>query len=232
MQSGECRMQNCMGWLVAQLRPSPQFIIHHSAFCILPFLLACASPAPPAAAPAPTSSRVHPGDVVRMAVWREPDYTGDYPVDARGRVTLPQLGTMLVTGRTTEWLSDSLTAAYKRVLNNPSVWVTVLMRMTVSGEVGRPGFVQADATMSVSDLISQAGGLTPLANRDKIQLLRDGRVVVSSLGPGTMLHRTPVQSGDQVYVPSRGWLSRNGGVFLYSAISIVSAVTVALLVRR
>jgi polysaccharide biosynthesis/export protein len=196
-------------------------------------IAACATPAPPAQDPNPAAaSRVHPGDVVHMAVWREPDYTGDYPVDARGRVTLPQLGTMLVTGRTTEWLSDSLTATYRRLLNNPSVSVTVLMRMTVSGEVGRPGFVQADATMSISDLISQAGGLTPFANRDKIQLLRDGRVIVSSLGPGTMLQRTPVQSGDQVYVPQRGWLARNGHYFLTGIISVASAVTVALLVRR
>lgn len=199
---------------------------------------ACATaPSPiqnPAAAPAPASavSRVHPGDVVRMAVWREPDYTGEYPVDAHGRVTLPQLGTMLVTGRTTEWLSDTLTAAYRKLLNNPSVSVVVLMRMTVSGEVGRPGFVQADATMSVGGLISQAGGLTPLANRDKIQLLRDGRVVVASLGPGTMLWRTPVQSGDQVYVPQHAWFARNGHYFLTGLISIASAVTVALLVRR
>jgi polysaccharide biosynthesis/export protein len=200
------------------------------------FVAACATaPTPvqnPAAAPAPAVSRVHPGDVVRMAVWREPDYTGEYPVDARGRVTLPQLGTMLVTGRTTEWLADSLTATYKRVLNNPSVTVVVLMRMTVMGEVGRPGFVQADATMSVSDLISQAGGLTPLANRDKIQLLRDGRVLIASLGPGTVLQRTPVQSGDQVYVPQRGWMARNGHYFLNGIISVASAVTVALLVRR
>ena len=209
-----------------QLR-SPTFVV--SLF----LLAACSSPAPPAQDPAPAAaSRVHPGDVVRMAVWREPDYTGEYPVDARGRVILPQLGTMLVTGRTTEWLTDSLTATYRRLLNNPSVSVTVLMRVTVLGEVGRPGFVQADATMSVGDLISQAGGLTPLANRDKIQLLRDGRVLVASLGPGTILQRTPVQSGDQVFVPQRGWMARNGHYFLTGAISVATAVTVAILVRR
>ena len=204
-----------------------------SSLSLVVLLAACSSPAPPVQDPSPAAvSRVHPGDVVRMAVWREPDYTGEYPVDARGRVILPQLGTMLVTGRTTEWLADSLTATYRRLLNNPSVSVTVLMRVTVLGEVGRPGFVQADATMSVGDLISQAGGLTPLANRDKIQLLRDGRVIVAALGPGTLLQRSPVQSGDQVFVPQRGWMARNGHYFLTGIISVASAVTVAFLVRR
>jgi protein involved in polysaccharide export with SLBB domain len=84
----------------------------------------------------------------------------------------------------------------------------------------------------VGDLISQAGGLTPLANRNKIQLLRNGRVIVAALGPGTPLQRSPVQSGDQVYVPQRGWMARNGHYFITGAISVASAVTVALLVRR
>jgi polysaccharide biosynthesis/export protein len=213
-----------------------QLRIPHSALRTLLLLTAACATAPATVQdPAPTTatvSRVHPGDVVRVAVWREPDYSGDYPVDARGRLILPQLGTMVVTGRTTDWLSDSLSSAYRKLLNNPSVSVTVMMRVTVSGEVGRPGFVPADATMSVGDLISQAGGLTPYANRDKIQLLRDGRVIVASLGPGTMLQRTPVQSGDQVYVPQRGWLYRNGHYFVTGLISVASAVTVAYLVRR
>jgi polysaccharide export outer membrane protein len=208
-----------------QLR-SPTFVV--SLF----LLAACSSPAPPAQDPAPAVSGVHPGDVVRIAVWREPDYSGEYAVDARGRLTLPQLGTMVVTNRSSEWLADSITAAYKKFLDNPSITVTVLMRVTVSGEVVKPGFVQADATMSVGDLISQAGGLTPLANRDKIQLLRNGRVIVAALGPGTLLQRSPVQSGDQVFVPQRSWMSRNGHYFLTGAISVATAVTVAILVRR
>ena len=195
-------------------------------------LAACASPAPVTQDPSPAPSGIRPGDVVKIVVWREPDYTGEFPVDARGRVILPQLGTMTVVGRPTEWLSDSLTKAYRQFLANPSITITVLMRVTVSGEVSRPGFVAADRTMAVGDLISLAGGTTPLANRNKIQLLRGGRVIVSGLGPGTVLQRTQVQSGDEVFVPQRGWFSRNGQYFLVGAISVASAVTAAILVRR
>jgi polysaccharide export outer membrane protein len=206
--------------------------MRNGAFPILFLLAACSSPPPAIQNLAPASIGVHPGDVVRIAVWREPDYSGEFQVDARGRVTLPQLGTMTVAGRSPEWLSDSLTAAYRKFLANPSITVNVVMRVTVMGEVARPGFVPADATMTVGDLISQAGGLTPLASRNKIQLLRNGRVIVAALGPGTPLQRSPVQSGDQVYVPQRGWMARNGHYFITGAISVASAVTVALLVRR
>jgi protein involved in polysaccharide export with SLBB domain len=102
----------------------------------------------------------------------------------------------------------------------------------VSGEVGRPALYPVDATITIGDLISLAGGVTSAGNRKKIQLLRNGQIIVSALGPGTVLQNSPVQSGDQVFVPQRSWVSRNGGALLYGGISITSAVLVAILVRR
>ena len=209
--------------------------IPHSAFRNLVALLivaACASPAPPTQDPSPAVSGVRPGDIVRVWVWRETDYSGEFPVDARGRVVLPLLGEIAVQGRTAETLTDSLSGAYRQYLKNPSIQITVLRRVAVSGEVAKPGLYPADATISVGELISLAGGVTTAGNQKKIQLLRDGRVIVSGLGPGTPLQRSPVQSGDQVFVPQRSWVSRNGGAFLYGGISVASAVIVALIVRR
>lgn len=193
---------------------------------------ACASTPPPRLAPSAATSGVLPGDIVHIQVWREPDYTGDWTVDSRGRVVLPQLGEIMVRGRSAEALSDSLTAAYKRFLSNPSIQISVLRRVAVSGEVGKPGLYPVDATITVGELIALAGGVTAVGNQKRIELLRNGQVIVSGLGPGTALQSSPVQSGDQVFVPQRSWMSRNGGVFLYGGVSVASAVIVALLVRR
>jgi polysaccharide export outer membrane protein len=170
--------------------------------------------------------------VVKVDVWREPDYTRDYVVDPRGLINLPQIGALRVAGRSPDWLTDTITAGYRRVLANPTISVTVLMRVSVSGEVGHPGLFPVDPTTTVGDLLALAGGPTPLANRNRIQLVRNGRVIVTSLGAGTVLQRSPVQSGDQLFVPQRGWMARNGHYFINGAISVASAVTVALLVRR
>ena len=193
---------------------------------------ACATAPSTTQDPAPAPPGIRPGDVVKVDVWREPDYTREYVVDTRGAVNLPQLGLLRVAGRTPEWLSDSITAGYRRVLANPSITVTVLMRVTVTGEVGHPGVFPVDPTTTVGELLAIAGGPTPLGNRHKIQLVRSGRIVVTSLDVGTVLQRSPVQSGDQLFVPRRGWMARNGQYFINGAISLVSAVTVALLVRR
>lgn len=169
---------------------------------------------------------VRPGDVVRVWIWREQDYSGEFPVDARGSVVLPLLGEVVAPGRTAEQLADTLRQAYRKYLNNPSIQVTVLRRVSVQGEVVKPGLYPADATITVGDLVSLAGGITPNASRDKIRLVRDGRVIVSGLGPGTVLQRSPVQSGDEVFVPQKGWLARNGSVLLLGGVSIVGAIAV------
>jgi polysaccharide biosynthesis/export protein len=211
------------------LHLSSAFRVPTSAFLLL---AACTTQAPAPQDPPPAVAGVRPGDVIRVWVWRETDYSGEFPVDARGIVVLPNLGPVAARGKTAQALSDSITRAYQKFLANPSIQVTVLRRVTVAGEVAKPGLNLADATITIGELIAQAGGITPNGNQKKVELLRDGRILISSLGPGTVLQNSPVQSGDQVFVPQRSWFSRNGGVFLTAGVSIVTAVTVALLIRR
>ncbi len=174
---------------------------------------------------------VRPGDVIRLWVWREKDYSGEFPVDARGKVVLPLLGEVAVPGKTAQALADTLREAYRQYLNNPSIQITVLRRVAVQGEVVKPGLYPADATISIGELIALAGGVTPNGNQKKIRLVREGHVLVSGLGPGTVLQRSPVQSGDEVFVPQKSWLSRNSSVFVYGGVSIGAAIITALIVR-
>jgi len=181
--------------------------------------------------PVSVGGGVRPGDVIRVWIWREQAYSGDFPVGARGEVVLPLLGEVEVPGKSADQLTDSLQRAYRKYLNNPSIQVTVLRRVAVQGEVAKPGLYPADATITVSDLISLAGGVTGNGNQKKIQLVRQGRVLVSGLGPGTVLETSPVQSGDEVYVPQKSWLARNGGVFLWGAVTAAAALVVHVLTQ-
>jgi polysaccharide biosynthesis/export protein len=204
--------------------------IYH--FAVFSLITACATQAPARQDPPPAIAGVRPGDVVRVWVWREADYSGEFPVDARGLVVLPNLGPVAARGKTAQALSDSITRAYQKFLNNPSIQVTVLRRISVSGAVTKPGLYPADATITVGELIAQAGGISPNGNQKRIELVRNGQVLASSIGPGTVLQNSELQSGDQIFVPERSWFSRNGGVFLTGGVSIVTAVTVALLLRH
>jgi len=207
-------------------------IVGTRSVAIVLSLSACSSSPPLSQNLSPSAAGVRPGDVISVKVWREPDYSGDFAVDARGRVTLPVLGEMAVQGRSAEAVSESLKTAFRRYLTNPSIEINVQRRIAVLGEVARPGLILADATISIGELVALAGGVTQLGNQRKIQLVRNNQVIISELGPGTILQRSPVQSGDQVFVPQRSWLSRNGQIFIYSAVSITGSIIVALLVRR
>lgn len=174
---------------------------------------------------------VRAGDLIRVWVWRESTLSGDFPVDSRGRVVLPLLGERTVAGEAAEALGDSLRTAFRRFITNPSINVTVLRRISVQGQVAKPGFYPVDATVSVADVIALAGGVSAAGDSRKIRLLRGGQVVVARLGPDAVVERSPVQSGDEIFVPERSFFSRNGVTLLWIAASSAATLLVSTLTR-
>lgn len=171
-----------------------------------------------------------PGDIVRLRIWREPDLSNDFPVDANGVVVFPKIGALRVTGISQDELRGLLIERYQRYLRNPSIEVTFLRRINVLGSVRSPGLFPVDPTMAVADALALAGGVTPDGRQDRIQLLRGGEVLTANISQRTRIAELPLQSGDQLYVPERSWFSRHGiGTTLISA--GLSLVTVLLTVQ-
>ena len=80
--------------------------------------------------PARDTATLQPGDMIRLKIWREPDFSGDYVVDEHGMAVLPRLGAMQVTGvqRRTE---ATPRRQYREYLNNPSIEITPLHRIAI-----------------------------------------------------------------------------------------------------
>ncbi|MBC7791522.1 MAG: SLBB domain-containing protein [Anaerolineae bacterium] len=168
------------------------------------------------------------GDAIRLRIWREPDMSGDFTVGADGVVVLPQLGSLNVTELPLDSLQRHLVSAYSVFLRNPSIDIILLRRVNVSGAVRTPGLYQVDATVSVSDALSLAGGLSADARENGIELRRNGSRLVASLSTASRLADTPIQSGDQIFVRQRSWVSRNAGV-VAAGISATAIVVASLL---
>src|SRR5882762_9736702 len=109
---------------------------------------------------APLRYTLRPGDIVRLRIWREPDLSGDFPVDEFGRVNLPLVGTYPVESETRESLEKKLNAAYRGSVQNLSMDVIIFRRIPVVGAVRTPGLYPVEATMTVADAIALAGGST------------------------------------------------------------------------
>jgi protein involved in polysaccharide export with SLBB domain len=195
---------------------------------VVPYLAAQIPAAEDRAGDSPGMLR--PGDLVRLKIWREPDLSGDFQVQESGEVVFPKIGLVQVTALSSGALKQKLLDSYSVYLQNPSIEITVLRRVQVLGAVRNPGLYPVDPTMAVADVLALAGGTTPQGNPKKIELKRGGERITASLSGGTRLADTPLRSGDQLFVPERGWMSRNPWI-VAAAISGTTTVLIALLRR-
>jgi polysaccharide export outer membrane protein len=149
------------------------------------------------------------GDRVRVKVWREPTLSDEVTVDERGEVTLPRVGTMHVAGRSIAAMQDSLRLRFAEYLRNPSVTVTVFRRVGVQGEVRAPNLYYVDATVTLREVLAQAGGITEIGNPKDVRIVRDGRTLRLGRDRAAGQAAADLRSGDQVLVGRTSWLSRN-----------------------
>jgi polysaccharide export outer membrane protein len=166
--------------------------------------------------PPPTEkSTVGPGDVFTMEVVGEKELPREYQVASDGTVDLPFLQTVHVAGLEPQQIARLIRKLLidKQILSDPSVVVQVKeynsRRVTIMGQVAKPGTFPYTTGLTLIQALSQAGGPTGIANLDKVNLTRrvDGgsRTVVISIGT-IMEGRSvdiPLQAGDRIFVHER-----------------------------
>lgn len=186
----------------------------------------CASQQPhgaPTGPPRAATEELRPGDIVRLRIWREPDLSGDFRVDESHRVILPRLGPVDVGQLSLDSLKHYLLKLYQTYLRNPTIEVTLLRQVKVTGAVRNPGSYPADPGARVADVIALAGGVTPDGKQDEVELVRQADKTRAKLRGDTLVVDTPIRSGDQLYVPQKSWVSRNPGLILGAA-SVVTGL--------
>ena len=171
---------------------------------------------------------LRPGDVIKVSVWREPEWSGEFTVDESGTAVLPRIGPVHVTAMSPDSLKRFVTDSLAKFLRNPSIEVTPLRRIQVLGAVRNPGLYPVPPTVTVGDAVAVAGGATPDGKPDQVVLRRNGQDLKVKLARETRLADTPIQTGDQLYVPQRGWLGRN---IVAATLSATTTLIVALLIR-
>jgi polysaccharide export outer membrane protein len=174
---------------------------------------------------------LRPGDVLKLNVWREPEWSGEFAVNEAGVAVLPRLGAVQVTRMSADSLRQFLVDSLGRFLRNPSIEVTPLRRIQVLGAVRTPGLYPVPATVSVGDAVALAGGATPDGKPDQVVLRRGGERLQVNLTRDTRLADTPIRTGDELFVPQRSWVSRNTGL-VAAGLSAATSVFIALMLSR
>ena len=91
-----------------------------------------------------------------------------------GKLNIPLIGEIKISGLTEKEASNRLIQAYKKYLRNPYVSVKILnQRLIVLGEVRGPGVIPLNSgTMTLFEAIAKAGDLTEDARRTDILIIR------------------------------------------------------------
>jgi polysaccharide export outer membrane protein len=167
---------------------------------------------------------VHPGDLIRLKIWREPDMSGDVTVDESGVAALPRLGAMMIANLPADSLKRMLVRSYTKYLRDPAVDITVMRRITVLGAVRTPNVYHIEPTMTIADAVALAGGVAPDGKQDQVEVRRRGGGQTYRVSQRSRLADTPIRSGDELYVPQRSWASRNTGVVIAAVSTLTSIV--------
>jgi protein involved in polysaccharide export with SLBB domain len=180
-----------------------------------------ARPAPPASLPASqpqsgSAAAVTLGvdDVFEVRVYGEPDLSNVYRVTPDGTIGFPLIGKVLVVGRAPADVAREVEARLgQKYLQNPQVTIFVReyksRRFSVYGQVQRPGTFAYEEGITIIEAIAMAGGFTPMAAENDVQISRADRgrdetlkVRVVDVREG----RAPavrIRPGDKVFVPER-----------------------------
>ena len=154
-----------------------------------------------------SSYTLQPGDVIRINVWGQEAFSGQFQIDEDWRILYPILGVIETRNLTVAQLRDTIRTGLETLFNNPFLTVTPQFRISVLGHVNAPGLYTIDPTLTAIDVVAMAGGPSRNGNLDDIRIQRRGEtssVSYADVGMrGRTLQEVGVRSGDQIYVQRR-----------------------------
>lgn len=172
--------------------------------------------------------RLGTGDVIAIEVFGAEEYSTEAIVLQDGAINLPRGGAVLVQGLTLRETEVAIATRYSVFLRQPIVSVSPVnlrpVRIAISGEVNRPGSYtvqQASDTNNpnafdsrfptLTEAISQAGGITARANISEVALRRPvGSNQIQTIRynlweliqSGDLSKDIVLQGGDEIVIPT------------------------------
>jgi len=131
---------------------------------------------PPVGVPVASDYVIGAEDLLQVSIWKNEAMSRTLPVRPDGKISLPLLHDIQAAGLTPLQLRDKIAAALAEFMPNPEVSVTVMevksYRVSVLGEVQKPGVLQLKAPTTVMEALALAGGFKDFASPSKIIIFR------------------------------------------------------------
>ncbi|MBL7773998.1 MAG: SLBB domain-containing protein [Chitinophagaceae bacterium] len=158
----------------------------------------------------PMDYRLGPGDELILSIWGDAELQASFTIANDGSIFPNKVGKIHLNGLTFEEASQLITARFRKVIpNNSHVDIQMgrsrLIRITIEGEVEKPGTYSISAFNTAVNALFKAGGLTELGNLRKIEVKRQGRTIevidlYEYLQKGKFAEEFYLEDNDYIYV--------------------------------
>lgn len=156
---------------------------------------------------------VAPGDEVKVNLWGLTEIRAGLVVDRDGTLTLPQAGPITAAGLSFTELQKAIDTAYRRILNDFELNVTMgklhTITVYVTGHAARPGAYAISSMAALVDVLSQAGGPSISGSMRAIEVKRGSKKIATFdvydlLLKGDRKGDTRLSEGDVIFIPTVG----------------------------
>lgn len=188
------------------------------------------------------------GDVLRVTVYDHPDLTATVRVNSGGTILFPLVGLLKVNGLTVDQVAEMVaTSLSDGFIVNPQVSVFVeefrSKKVTIIGQVEKPGLYELSGRTTLLELISKAGGLTPdygnnvTIHRKTTTGQAEEQIIIidlkNMLESGASALDVPIKDGDSVVVAKAsvfyvtGEVNKPAAYKFEEGTTVIKAITMA-----
>jgi len=193
----------------------------------------------------PTNYEIGPGDVLSITTRGRPEASAEnLIVSPDGKISVPRIGILDVSGTTIEWLTDRVRMSLVTFYEKPEVSVMVTEyknnKVFVLGRVANPGLVQLEGGGTLLEALASCGGLPTIATEaflTRAMVFRGNDKVIwvnlrSLLNDGNTAMNPRLRNNDLIFIPESddelvfvmGAVAHPGAVKLKTELSLMDAI--------
>ncbi len=149
------------------------------------------------------------GDRILLRVEGDSALSDTFTVVAGPALRLPNIGEISLAGVRRRDLEAHLSRELGRYINDPVLQARALIRVSVVGEVVRPGYYAVPIDLVLTDALMLAGGATKDARVERLSIQRgnsslwSGDPLQTAIARGATLDELGIRAGDRIQVPGK-----------------------------
>ena len=152
------------------------------------------------------------GDVLKIQLVGQNDYIEDFPINADGSVSLPDIGKIIIAGLSLNDASQLIKSKVNAAFIGTEAYINLSevrdVNILVTGNAQNPGIYTLTGNSNILHAIFAAGGISEFGSLREVNLIRDNKVIESLdvydlLIEGKYNIEKRLRSGDVIFVQPR-----------------------------